>query len=355
MSGITIGETNNCSNPLIQFFHQINGIMVDLYALSFTIKNVNTGSTLVPATVVDLDDCSSGGAKLSTGRYVAIFTTESTWKDGTCEIIWTYTSVLGGDAKTWSQKFEVLKASTFARGRGYKSFISSLELQHSAALKGCEIPQIQIAARDAASLIETYTGRLFEPTYIDARYNGRGCAALPLDEPIIGISEINVYTGNDVSSEVDLDSVIVYNRHITAGLNEPDDRDNPRLEMVNSSALNNSYVDSIFPLGRQNIQIAGVFGYTEFDGSCIGSVPRALVRLAGILSYRLIMDPFGIDVSISQPGRIKSAKTRDQSVTFADASSGGVGQITGDRTVDDLILMFMKPPQFHAVPENNRV
>jgi hypothetical protein len=71
------------------------------------------------------------------------------------------------------------------------------------------------------------------------------------------------------------------------------------------------------------------------------------------LALRQLQDPFGLDVLISQPGRIRSARTRDQAVTFASARDGGIGALTGDRAVDDVLITYMRPPHFGAVAGNN--
>jgi hypothetical protein len=353
MPGVSLNETINCNNPLLQFFYQANGKLANVAELSFSVQDLTDNTEKVASTVVNLDLCADGGLRLSTGRYAASFSTDSsTWNKGTHQITWSYKPTATDATVTWRQKFEVLDNVKFPTGRGYRNYANSKDLIDNSAFLGCEVSQIQEALRDASELIENYTGRLFDPTYIDARYNGTKSHAIPLGLPIIGIESVELMSGNDVHAEIDLDSLVIYNRHLATGLTDPDDRANPRIEFVTSlSTEGYPLLQSSFYYGRQSIRIVGVFGYRDYDGSPAGIRPRRLARVASILALRQIQDPFGVDVAVSQPGRIRSARTRDQAITFASGKDGGIGPLTGDRTVDDVLLAYMRPPYFGAVPD----
>jgi hypothetical protein len=179
---------------------------------------------------------------------------------------------------------------------------------------------------------------------------------LPFYEVVISLSKISfIGSSTETPSLVDFDlrGFRIYNRHLQ-NLRQPDDRDNPRVEFVTELIPGEILVQGAFQQGRQNLLVEGVFGYTEFDGSHIGRKPRRLARAAQILTLRRALDPFGADPFISQPGRIKEAKTRDQSVKFGGASDAGIGALTGDRIVDDILIPYMRPPYFVAVPDVNR-
>jgi hypothetical protein len=356
MPGITLNESSSCDNPLLQFYYQANGKLANVAELNFSVYDLTSKEERVSSTVVNLDTCANGGSRLSTGRYAANFTaSSSSWKKGTHEIRWTYKPAATDSTRTWRQRFEVLDPDLIPTGQGYRTCADSIELVNNSAFLGCEAPQIQESLRDATQLIESITGRIFEPTYIDARYNGTKAAALPLGHPIIGIDAVDMMTSNDIYLSVELDDLVVYNRHLTTGLRDPDDRDNPRIEFVTSLSIEGyPLLQSFFYRGRQNIHVSGVFGYTEYDGTPVGARPRQLARIAGILALRQIKDPFGLDVAVSQPGRIRSARTRDQAVTFATARDGGVGALTGDRTVDDILIAYMRPPHYGAVHDTSR-
>lgn len=359
MPGIALDETIGCANPLLQFIYQANGVLADVSALKFSVQDIKNGTEKIAETVVNTDSCDDGGVKLGTGRYAAAFTAPSTgsdkWYAGTHEIRWYFKPEATDAWQSYRQRFEVLDKDLFISGKGYKSYVYSNELLANSALHNCNIGQLQEAMQVVAETIEDLTGRFFEPTYIDAKYNGTNAGALPLFHPIIAVEAVELFSGNELYQAIELTALAIYNRHLS-GLKSPDDRDNPRIEFVSSevSDISISSTQSHFVLGRQNIRVAGVFGYTEPDGSPVGRIPRRLKKATGILVLRQINDPFGIDVFTSQPGRIRSARTRDQSVTFAGASDGGVGSITGDRIVDDILVAYLRPPYYGAVPEANR-
>jgi len=356
MPGVAIEETVNCSNPLLQFNYHVNGILTNVYELKFTIQDIQNSTERVSLTTVTLTDCASGGDRLGTGRYVAQVeaTVANGWEIGTHEITWSYKPESGDDTVTWKQRFEVLSNDVYATGRGYRAYADTSGLMKNSSLHSCNISDIQEALQTVTEQIEGYTGRFFDPTYINTQYNGVKGGALPLDNPIIGVSEVALVTGNVVGdeTEVDLNDVLVYNRHLTDGLNSPDDRENPRLEykaLVGESWRTGEYLRYYWPAGRQNIRVAGVFGYTEYNGTPVGKRPRLLEKAAGIMTLREMSDPLGVDPFTSQPGRIRSARTRDQAVTFAGATDGGIGELTGDRIVDDILMKFRRPPYYGAV------
>lgn len=359
MPGISLDETVGCANPLLQFIYQVDGVLTDVAELKFTVQDIKNEVEKVAETVINTDLCADSGNKLGTGRYAAPFIPVSTgaskWFAGTHEIRWSYKPTATDDWQTWKQRFEILDKDIFVSGRGFHNYIDTSELLENSAFYNCKVGQLQEAMQIVAEQIEDLTGRIFEPTYIDTKYNGTNAGALPLFHPIIGIEAVELYSGNELYQSIELTALVFYNRHLN-GLKSPDDRDNPRIEFVSSdvSDVTISSTQTHFVLGRQNIRVAGVFGYTEPDGSPIGARPRRLTRAAGTLILRQINDPLGVDVFTSQPGRIRSARTRDQAVTFASAQDGGIGPLTGDRIVDDILLAYMRPPYFGAVPEADR-
>ena len=83
MPGVALEETVNCDNPLLQFTYHVNGILTDVYELSFVIQDIQNSEERVTSTAVDLTACADGGDKLGTGRYVAGITASApTWIGG---------------------------------------------------------------------------------------------------------------------------------------------------------------------------------------------------------------------------------------------------------------------------------
>lgn len=352
MPGVVIEETVDCDNPLLQFAYQSDGRLADVASLKLKVTEVKSGTERLAETVVNLNDCSAGGQKLGTGRYVAIFTpaSGSDWVIGTHEILWTYKVLATDPDSFWRQRFEVLDPSVVLGGAGYVGYADTVNLEANSAFSCFKTKQIQVTLMDVSRQIQDLTGRFFDPTFLSMELNGTSAGALPIGDPVIGISSLSFIGGGPAEQLLDIDITFlrIYNRHLT-GLINPDDRDNPRVEFSTDLLPGKILAQGRFAQGRKNIQLEGVFGYTEPDGSPIGTRPRRLARAAGILALRTLQDPFGVDVFTSQPGRIKGAKTRDQQVTFGSVRDGAVGPLTGDRIVDDLLIPFLRPPHYGAV------
>jgi hypothetical protein len=353
MPGVALDEAVGCDNPLLQFFYQSNGRMADVAELKFSIRDVpNQANRITDQTVNVTDDCGSGGQRLGLGRYAAAFTpTAPTWKVGTHEIAWKFKAAATDPERSWRQRFELLDPVDFPTGQGFRAYTDSAVLRESSDFSACSYTQLHRTLLEVAERIDRLTGNIFEPRFIDTRYNTTNAGALPFYHPIIGISKVDFVAGGPAESllSIDLDDLLIYNRHIASGLLEPDDRQNPRIEFATSHMPGEPSFQGQFLYGRQSVAIAGVFGYTEFDGGPIGRRPLLLERAANILSGRLLSDPFGVDVFMSSPGRVRSARTRDQAVTYGGASEGAVGALTGDRIIDDLLLPMRRPSYLGAM------
>ncbi len=103
----------------------------------------------------------------------------------------------------------------------------------------------------------------------------------------------------------------------------------------------------VFPTGKQNIRVKGLWGYTDPDGSPTGSVPflvrKAIVRLA-ISKLGTITSESGVQGPV---GPIIEEKTRDQSVKYATPATSRADNaiFTGDPEVDNIILAYAAPPE----------
>jgi hypothetical protein len=108
-----------------------------------------------------------------------------------------------------------------------------------------------------------------------------------------------------------------------------------------------------FPAGQKNVVIAGVFGYTEPDGSTVGSIPEDIQHCCALLTLRtsrFLGDP---DRELENAAfRITMEKTRQQSISFAmptgRAGSMAFGYFTGDPEIDAILAAYMRPPALGA-------
>lgn len=204
--------------------------------------------------------------------------------------------------------------------------------------------------------IEQVTGRWFYPRNLVIRVDGNGSPILPLVAPIIQIDSITYLASYgspaDILSEVDLDSVRVYNRHLTSAWSTTDDdRQAPRLEFNLGAGR--------WYEGRQNIEIDGWFGYTVLGrgdpvgetvaGSqkpqSMGQTPPMIRRVAMLLAARYLPTPADPDAYEDAIKRwaIERHETRDQRIEYSD-NTFAMGPITGDAEIDRVLSAYSRPP-----------
>jgi hypothetical protein len=347
MPGIVKGESVSCSNPLLPFFHQELGLLLDLYSLRYEIY-VPGKAAAVASGVVNTDPCAGGGNRVAQGYYIAPISTTSL-DVGAHEILWYYKAAADGAEKKASYMFEVLDQRYFRAGSSYVGYVSSSEEVFTAYEPYVRQQVIQRASRE----VERLTGRFFFPRYLDIKHSVRPESSMVwLDEPIIGVTSVVVESLGVVSAEVqstdvDLASLKIYNRHLT-GLLSPDDRDNPRISFARLGSASEYDSPSIFPWGEQNVVITGAFGYTDPDGSPFGVTPASLQEVVRILAYREVMDPTGTDYTLWHASSVTKARTRDQELQFGTGGGGGGGAasggyLTGDPRLDDILVNLMRP------------
>lgn len=211
--------------------------------------------------------------------------------------------------------------------------------------------QIARAAWLATTLIDRVTGQWFEPRRRYLRLDGRGGPDLFLAIPIIGLNEIQVGLTPATVIPRTRDSVAIYNRHLTQGLNAPDDRNNPRIGYAGGQGR--------WPRGTQNVYLDGYFGHTELGPDdavgeasggnqfplSYGRTPALIKRAALLLTVQFMWGlASGRGAEIIAASRIVSETTRDQSYSLqplsaADAEFG----ITGSAEVDSILALFAPP------------
>ncbi len=350
MPGVALNEAVSPANPRLFFAYQALGLLTDVAELKFSVRDVEHDATRVIETDVDLT-----GDRLGYGRYAPTFTPTGAdgWCVGTHEILWKYRLTLAGTQYQCRQHFEVLDPTFFAGGASYIGYADTFILKNTATFSALDTWQLHNLIDSASRQIESLTGRFFEPRYLEMELSGDGTQRQLLSHPIIGLdsaSEVGVGPGNSLF-EIDRTGLRIYNRHL-GGLLDPDDRSNPKIEFASDPPFGAVFAGTFYK-GNLNIALHGVFGYTDPDGSPTGCVPKILTRAIGIFAARENLDPFGQDMSTSQPGRIKSAKTRDQAITFAtgEGATGAatIGAITGDRSIDDFLIGLMRPPEARFV------
>lgn len=353
MSALARNQTSDCANPVLDVYMQVNGILQDVAQLEFQIFDITDPDNplqVYPATLgdrapVDVSQLCPAGAKLDTGHYVATWTVPALEVTGTHQIRWFIKLTLSSGEQTFIEEFEVLPEVSAFGELGY-CLVSEVRAEGVTTAQASDA-RLLLAISRASRFIERATGRWFDPRTCTFTLDGPGTPSLMIEIPIIGISQIKV---ND--NEVDLTELRIYNRHLTQRLTAPDDRNDPRIQWLGSDRRH------VYPYGRrlqqaswgvgtQNVEVTGVFGYTDYNGSPTGGIPE-LIRYACILLVLREYPPQASAAAADQQTayRLTSERTRDQSYTLAaPRAGGGTGLFTGDSRIDDILASFMAPPR----------
>lgn len=228
--------------------------------------------------------------------------------------------------------------------------------------------QVTSGIARATAMIDKITGQWFEPRPRTFLLDGRGHDALHFQVPIIAITGLEI---EESTEEIDFDTIKVYNRHLTQGLVNPDDRYDPKLVFDNVTWLRTltgrdttTYVDGLFYHGPQNISVTGIFGFTELGlndpigetstGSQVplsyGDTPElikyAAKRLAIRYMYPIINSGTGSSIS---SGTVKRRKNMDEEIEWAVNNVNPGDSVTGDYEVDNILAGYMAPMSIGAI------
>lgn len=356
MTAVAQGATSTAAVPLLSLWTS-NGKLLDdpdAGSLSFTIVDVSTEAKEAdPVTrvthTVNLTDDRIGSS--TTPHFAAVFELEADEPTGAHEIRWTWE--MDDVPQTYVQRFDVLAGVPRGLGGGY-ALVSDFRAEGITKNDVTDIRLLKLIAEQSA-FIEKVTRRFFEPRHIDLRLDGTNSGTLLLGQPIIALDLVKV---GDTTLDIDPANrnLLIYNRHL-AGLLDPDDRDVPCVripELVEYLGLDvglypQDYYYQLTDIGRfykspQNITVSGLFGYTDQDGGPIGQTPAGIRRLALLLVQRNLPKLACTEDALRArfANRVTSARTRDQSISFA---SDGLGQggFTGDIEIDTLFATYCRP------------
>ena len=358
MRYIEQGETSDDTNPILDVWIQRNGVLLDPFLLEWRVLDLTSGGAvqIYPGSGwsgIDL-------TKLTLGHYVGTF--DGTSKNPGAHVAEFRITIADGDATvTASLPFDVLVAGEkyFAVGLQY-ALLSDLRAEGVTVATVANTRALQ-SLSIAARMIEGFTNRVFGVMRKEMKLDGRGSADILIEEPIIALDSIRILThafGSEaVVDSADLDDVEIYNRHLR-GLTDPDDRNDPRVSFrrlhdtfgQHYSQTRPLFPHHVFPFGQQNVVLDGAFGYTEADGSPVGSIPVMVRKACALLANKNAL-PAGVSATPGPAGPIVKERTRDQMVEYAKPTSlGGAqpGPFTGDAAIDNLILPFVRPAHIGA-------
>lgn len=362
---IAQGVTSGPLNPVLDVWLQtptlatdgsstVASLLADPYDLTWQVFSVNQAGQLTSVAGPIASNLVADKVGGVAGHFAATWAVPSSQAIGRYEIHWRYRFAAGAPYQQTVRAFDVLATVPAIGANGYLTVSDMREEGFSES--SIATPRLLRLIGMASSYIDRVTGRFFEPRYATLTVSGTGGRQVMLGDPIIAIASVTL--GNPSATVVGVESMRIFNRHLTERLTNPDDRDNPKVEFVHfadiygrqrgasvdSPLFGVPYRDMFFPAGVQNINVTGLFGFTDWDGSCTGDTPELIRQAARLLVARdaakLAACGDGGDRDDRKRYRLTGEAVRDQSYTLQPLTEGA---FTGDREIDDLLLAFMKP------------
>jgi hypothetical protein len=347
------------ANKALQLVVQdAKGLLTDVFSASFQIFDTTTPekeaapAQVYPTTVGNRQSINVVADKLGVGRYAATWTPAPELPPGRYMVRWWYQFTVSQDAIAFDQEFEL--APVAYPGPAYCT-LYDLRAAGLTMASATDTAPAQRLIVQASRFIEQYTGRQFDPIYKILSFSGSSGRALLLDEPIVALEHMIInYDGDFAVSDREVGNFTVFNRHIRENLYRPDDRDNPKIEFVHGWDPFGTWGTSNFRFstGVQNVQVAGVFGYTEPDQSMVGCTPYLIRHAAQLICFR---QQYALGSTQRRDAlaqhRIKSEYTRDQGYIMADPDVGRASPFVthlGDPEIDAILFAFVRPPQLGA-------
>lgn len=222
-------------------------------------------------------------------------------------------------------------------------YASVPELREEGAPASITDARISALLDEATRTIDRVTGQFFEPRQLTYRLDGRGTPTLELPVPPIRLDVLRVdfeghqpfpfISGYPFEFSLDPAGLVVFGAPVRS------DFDGARLTLRHGL---------FFPKGHGNVSAAGLWGYTEDDGTSAGRTPLVVKRACLLLALRWLQ-PLGDDASheARTRWRILEERTRDQSYRL-DANRGGGLWLTGDPEVDTLLTPYVRTPPLGA-------
>ncbi len=191
--------------------------------------------------------------------------------------------------------------------------------------------RLAMALDEASRTIDRLTGWFFEPRREVVRLSGKNARTIELPFPPIEIEHVRVGGGFWMPAyNIPLNPELLW----VVGAPVRADFDAPRITLRFGYA---------FPVGQGNVEVAGLFGYTEPDGTPHGRTPLAIKRATMILALRSIPGVADVDAREDnrRRARLIEERTRDQAYRLAPPPVAIA--LTGEPEVDDILVRYRRP------------
>lgn len=355
-SKLARGQQSSCADPVLDLYTTASGVQIDVASLEFVIFELVTDAEdptqVYPAlgrASVDVDNpCDDGGGRISIGHYVADWTVPDDALIGSYALTWYFKRTDGSPEQTYTEIFEVVAVVGGHRHDLYTT-VQALRDEGVPTSKASDdlcLARIEVASR----LIDRWTKRFFYPRSMELAIDGRDLDTVRTGHPIISVESIGLrYDDSEEPNQIDLSSIRIYNRHLD-GLTDPDDRNDPRIQMYypDASLARISPEFAYFPRGRQNVVVRGVFGYTDPNGTAAGQTPILIQEATKRMAIRSL-PKMAKTVNNATAGTIWKQQTRQQRVEYGEPSKMAIqGAFTGDPEIDQIIASYRRPPTLGA-------
>lgn len=361
------------SGLLLDLWTGIPGIIADCESLEYRIYDISTEAKLdapsqvYPAavgTVFSAKSVNLVADRLNFGHYCArdFATFLATYTgSGRHRITWTYTYTVGAvtPSNAWftpdqfadledtdiltasvSEEFDVIGGTNPIFGYCLPSDLRNEGVTTTDATDQRLATAIRVVTRQ----IEAMTGNHFEPRRKQALLDGRGAHNILLQEPVIWVEQMalsSMFEGQPL--EVNTTDIRVYNRHLVCRMTQPDDRQNPKIELLRLGTwtTQNPPVTAFvrWPTGVQNVMITGIFGFTDPDEqnvSATGITPELIRHACKLMVMREMhkFTDFDNREDRRKRHRIQSESVQGYSVSLQSLEAG---RYTGDEEIDAIL------------------
>lgn len=352
MTALARGQVNSTSLPVLVLHAIFDSILKDADTAEFSVWL--DGSKIFPDPA-DRESINTTDDRLGLGTYAAPYTVETDAVIGKYEIRWYYKETATSDPVEYTQVFEVVDAVSDPRAPAY-AFMKDLRDQDCISQKDADDERLHSLVGLAGHYVERVTGRFFEPRFRNVRIDGRDTPTLRLGDAIVSIGSVSIDYGPLATGEVDIDleDILVHNRHLSQGLNQPDDRNSPRIELFRLPEHARTYATGVtFPRGQQNIRVQGVFGFTDPNGTPVGDTPQLIEHATRLLVLRnlpRLSDVLRRDAA-QKRWRLTEERNAQGNYKLAQLPSNPAfaGRFTGDPEIDQILASYSRPPRIEAV------
>jgi len=352
---------------VLDLYTLANGVLTDVAVLRYQIWDNTTGTPVqvYPVTPGQKETVNSAvacptGDKLGTGHYVARWEVPDTAPIGTWQVRWYIQLTPSVAEQVYIEDFEVLPEVVGSGTYPSQDYCLVSDMREEGVPISVTDSFLAKRITLASRYIESATRRFFYPREMTIRLDGTGGPKLLLHDPIIAVEhvkfEISPLDPTDFST-VDADIIRVYNRHLSQRLTEPDDRNNPKIELFNPAWVRGGAHTVLtplrFPRGQQNVEIKGVFGYTDPDPDALntqGKTPDLIRHACKLLVMRELakLAKTAARADAANRHRLVSEGTRDQNYSLEPLGRRVGAFFSGDPEIDSILAYYQRPPGMGA-------